>query len=153
MIRRSVESIWKSSPTIEGAGFHLKRVFGKELCEAKRRVDSSMYFDSNRAHVQVYKSKSLIYARETTSMPFLTKLMQDEQKVASYSFIHSISTSLGMSVYEDVSVIVARPHCESVNKKVDMKGTISKEQKSTITSIVTELVNGTRKVNKEAETK
>lgn len=102
---------------------------------------------------RMLRNKIQKYARETTSMPFLTKLMQDEQKVASYSFIHSISTSLGMSVYEDVSVIVAKPHCESVSKKVDMKGTISKEQKSVINSIVTELVNDTRQVNKEDETK
>ncbi len=102
---------------------------------------------------RMIKNKLQRYARETTSMPFLTKLMQDEQKVASYSFIHSISTSLGMSVYEDVSLIVAKPQSESVAKKVGMNGTISREQKSIITSIVTELVNGTRKVNKEAETK
>ena len=86
-------------------------------------------------------------------MPFLTKLMQDEQKVASYSFIHSIATSLGMSVYEDVSLIIAKPHSERVDKKVKMNGTISTEQKSVIASIVTELVNGTRKVNKDVETK
>lgn len=102
---------------------------------------------------RMIRNKIQNYARETTSMPFLTKLMQDDQKVASYSFIHSISTSLGMSIYEDVSVIVAGPHCEAVDKKVDVKGAISKEQKSVITSIVTELVNGTRKVNKESETR
>lgn len=34
-----------------------------------------------------------------------------------------------------------------------MNGTISAEQKSIIAGIVTELVNGTRKVNKDAETK
>ncbi|MFH1607771.1 MAG: TdeIII family type II restriction endonuclease, partial [archaeon] len=43
------------------------------------------------------------YARETTSMPFLTRLMQDKEKVASYSFIHSLLTTLGMSIYEEVS--------------------------------------------------
>ncbi|MFW9867403.1 MAG: hypothetical protein ACFFEN_15010, partial [Candidatus Thorarchaeota archaeon] len=32
------------------------------------------------------------YARETTSMPFLAKLMQDSEKVAAYSFIHSLAT-------------------------------------------------------------
>ena len=42
------------------------------------------------------------YARETTSMPFLAKLMQDSEKVASYSFIHSLATILGQSVYEKV---------------------------------------------------
>ena len=40
------------------------------------------------------------YARETTSMPFLAKLMQDSEKVAAYSFIHSLATTLGMSIYE-----------------------------------------------------
>ena len=45
------------------------------------------------------------YVRETTSMPFLVKLMQDSEKVASYSFIHSLATTLGMSVYEKISEI------------------------------------------------
>ena len=47
------------------------------------------------------------YARETSSMPFLTRLIQDSEKVAAYSFIHSIATTLGMSIYEDVSKIIA----------------------------------------------
>jgi len=47
------------------------------------------------------------YGRETTSMPFLARLIQDSEKIAAYSFIHSLATSLGMSIYEDVSVIVA----------------------------------------------
>ena len=47
------------------------------------------------------------YGRETTSMPFLARLIQDSEKIAAYSFIHSLATSLGMSIYEDVSVIIA----------------------------------------------
>ena len=47
------------------------------------------------------------YARESSSMPFLARLIQDSEKVASYSFIHSIATTLGMSIYEDVSKIIA----------------------------------------------
>jgi predicted transcriptional regulator len=43
------------------------------------------------------------YSRETSSMPFLAKLMQDTEKVAAYSFIHSLATILGQSVYEKVS--------------------------------------------------
>ena len=81
---------------------------------------------------KMIKNKLQRYARETTSMPFLTKLMQDEQKVASYSFIHSIATFLGMSVYEDVSMIIAKPNAESVGKKINMNGTISTDQKSVI---------------------
>lgn len=29
------------------------------------------------------------YSRETTSMPFLARLIQDAEKIAAYSFIHS----------------------------------------------------------------
>ena len=47
------------------------------------------------------------YARESYSMPFLARLIQDSEKVASYSFIHSLATTLGMSIYEDVSKIIA----------------------------------------------
>jgi len=43
------------------------------------------------------------YTRETSYMPFLVRLMQDPEQVAAYSFIHSLSTTLGMSVYEDVA--------------------------------------------------
>ncbi|MBU2104314.1 MAG: TdeIII family type II restriction endonuclease, partial [Nanoarchaeota archaeon] len=46
------------------------------------------------------------YERETTSMPFLTRLMQDPEKVASYSFIHSLATILGQSVYEQTAKII-----------------------------------------------
>ena len=34
------------------------------------------------------------YSRETNSMPFLARLIQDSEKIAAYSFIHSLATSL-----------------------------------------------------------
>ena len=37
-----------------------------------------------------------------------------------------------MSVYEDVSMIIAKPNAESVGKKINMNGTISTDQKSVI---------------------
>ncbi|WP_423906347.1 TdeIII family type II restriction endonuclease [Candidatus Spongiihabitans sp.] len=36
------------------------------------------------------------YGRETTTMPFLARLIQDNEKIAAYSFIHSMATTLGM---------------------------------------------------------
>lgn len=92
------------------------------------------------------------YARETTSMPFLTRIMQDSEKVAAYSFIHSIATTLGMSIYEDVSKIIAKESAEETFTKMDLGGVLSKEQKSVIANIVRELRNGDRKVNKQKET-
>lgn len=93
------------------------------------------------------------YTRESSSMPFLSSLIQDDKKVAAYSFIHSIATSLGMSIYEDVSAILAKPSSSEVKTKVDMSGGISPKQAETIRKIMTELRNGTRTANKEAETK
>jgi len=92
-------------------------------------------------------------ARESTSMPFLTRIIQDSEKVASYSFIHSIATMLGMSIYEDVSKIIAEENSEEVRTKVDLGGTLSQDQKSVIANIVRGLRNKERSVNKTNETR
>lgn len=91
------------------------------------------------------------YGRETTSMPFLSRLIQDDEKIAAYSFIHSVATTLGMSIYEDVSVIIASANCQECFRNYGVGGIISKEQKSVIARIITELRNGNRKSNIEKE--
>ena len=91
------------------------------------------------------------YARETTSMPFLVKLMQDSEKVAAYSFIHSLATTLGMSVYEKVAKIIAEPHFDEVKTSYDVEGEISNEENSVISQILQEIKNRTRQANEEKE--
>lgn len=93
------------------------------------------------------------YARETTSMPFLSRLVQDSEKVAAYSFIHSIATTLGMSIYEDVSVIIARRKADECFRNYGIGGVLSKKQKSVISNIITELRNGERKADIRKEIK
>lgn len=93
------------------------------------------------------------YARETSSMPFLTRLIQDSEKVAAYSFIHSIATTLGMSIYEDVSKIIAEGTSDECFTKYDIGGVISREQKSVIDEIVRKLRNNEGKVNHTQEVK
>ena len=93
------------------------------------------------------------YTRETSSMPFLTRLIQDSEKVAAYSFIHSIATTLGMSIYEDVSKIIAGESAKECFTKYDVGGVLSREQKSIIDDIVRKLRNGEKKVNHEQEVK
>jgi len=93
------------------------------------------------------------YARETSSMPFLTRLIQDNEKVAAYSFIHSVATTLGMSIYEHVSVIIAEPSCEECFRNYDVGGVISREQKSVIDDIVRRLRNKEKKVDSAQEIK
>lgn len=93
------------------------------------------------------------YARETSSMPFLTRLIQDSEKVAAYSFIHSIATTLGMSIYEDVSKIIAEKTADECFTKYDVGGVISREQKSVIDDIVRKLRNSEKKVDSTQEMK
>ena len=93
------------------------------------------------------------YARETSSMPFLAKIMQDAEKIASYSFIHSLATTLGMSIYEKVSEIVASARYDMVKTSYDVEGELSNEENATISQILQEIKNGTRKSNKEQEIK
>ena len=93
------------------------------------------------------------YARETSSMPFLAKIMQDAEKVASYSFIHSLATTLGMSIYEKISEIVASTRYDTVKTSYDVEGEISNEENTAISQILQEIKNGTRKSNKEQEIK
>lgn len=91
------------------------------------------------------------YARETSSMPFLTRLIQDSEKVAAYSFIHSIATTLGMSIYEDVSKIISEETTKECFTKYDIGGVISRDQKSVIDDIVRKLRNGEKKVDHSKE--
>jgi hypothetical protein len=93
------------------------------------------------------------YARETASMPFLAKLMQDPEKVASYSFIHSLATILGQSVYEKIAKIIAKPHFDEAETSYDVEGKITNEENSIISQILQEIKNRTRVANKEKEVK
>ncbi|MCZ0933312.1 MAG: TdeIII family type II restriction endonuclease, partial [Oligoflexia bacterium] len=75
----------------------------------------------------------------------LSRIIQDSEKIAAYSFIHSLSTSLGMSLYEEISVIVAKPHCEECFRNYGVGGVISQGQKKVIEAIIRELRNKNRK--------
>lgn len=87
------------------------------------------------------------YGRETTSMPFLARLIQDNEKIAAYSFIHSLATTLGMSIYEDISVIIASGNSQEAYRNYGVGGIISSAQKAIITKITNELREGKRKAN------
>ncbi len=93
------------------------------------------------------------YARETSSMPFLAKLMQDNEKVVSHSFIQSLLTTLGMSIYEEVAKIIAEPNFDVAKTGYDVIGEISNDENNIISKILQEIKNKTRKTNKEQEVK
>jgi len=101
--------------------------------------------------IKTIEKKLKRYSRETSSMPFLVRLIQDSSKVAAYSFIHSVATSLGMSIYEKVSKILVEDNCDECFRNYDLGGVISKEQKSVINNIILELRNKERKPDYEKD--
>lgn len=113
----------------------------KQKKEIKNLLGSKIYDKLNK------------YSRETTAMPFLAKLMQDSEKVAAYSFIHSLATTLGMSVYEQVSKIVAEPHFDEVETAFDVEGEITNEENKVISKILQGIKNRTSRADKEKEIK
>ncbi|SLM33230.1 Restriction endonuclease [Desulfamplus magnetovallimortis] len=102
---------------------------------------------------QKIKNKLTSYGRETTSMPFLARLIQDNEKIAAYSFIHSMATTLGMSIYEDVSVIIASENSYEAFRNYGVGGAISNKQKTVISNIVTGLRNKERTASIDKEVK
>jgi len=112
--------------------------------------------DSQKAHIKTILKGKIIdklanYECETSSMPFLAKIMQDSKQVAAYSFIHSMATTLGMSVYEQVSKIIAAPHFDIAETSYDVVGTISNEENTVISNIIQEIKNGRRAADKDRE--
>ena len=100
---------------------------------------------------KVLEGKLAKYGRETTAMPFMVKLMQSPKQVAAYSFIHSLSTMLGMSAYEKISQIVASPHYDEAKRNYDVEGLITDEENAAVSRILQEIKNRDRNADKQRE--
>lgn len=101
--------------------------------------------------IRKMESKLKKYGRESTAMPFLARLIQDDEKIAAYSFIHSVATTLGMSIYEEISVIIATRTASVCHRNYGVGGVLSRKQKSTIHHIVNELRHKVRKADIKKE--
>ncbi len=101
--------------------------------------------------VKALDNKLKRYKRETSYLPFLAALIQDSEKVAAYSFIHSVATALGMSIYEHISVIISKNSSEKCFRNYGVGGVISPSQKKTINKIGDEIRNKKRIANNKKE--
>ena len=79
------------------------------------------------------------YSPESTHMPFHTRLL-GQDRMALFSFIQSINTTLGTSVFEQVAALVASPNFKRVvNQYKDLNNTISENAQSVIQRILDDL--------------
>lgn len=98
------------------------------------------------------REKLTEYNPETSSMPFHFRLL-GKDRMALFSFIQSVNTTLGTSIFEKVGQIIARPSVKEAKDRYNFDGFISSEAVLKIDSIMRGLRSASRKPNKELETK
>ena len=93
------------------------------------------------------------YNPETKYSPFITSLIRDEKRVNSYSFIHSLQTSLGMSAYEQISKIIVESKGNICNTQWKSPPMVDRKRLEKIDQILTDIGNKTRLPNRIQEEK
>lgn len=94
------------------------------------------------------RKKLLDYNPETNNMPFHTRLL-GKDRMALFSFIQSINTTLGTSIFEEVGKILAElhfKHAEAQYKNLNFK--VSTGAQAEIQNIIDELTTSSRKPDK-----
>ncbi len=98
------------------------------------------------------REKLANYKPETSSMPFQVRLL-GKDKMALFSFIHSVNTTLGTSIFEKVGQIIAKPLVKEAKDRYDFEGFISGGAVLKIDSIMRSLRSAERSPNKKLEIK
>jgi len=103
--------------------------------------------------VEKIRQKLATYDPETNSMPFHFRLL-GKDRMALFSFIQSVNTILGTSIFEQVGKIIAEPRAKrTIGQYKAFEGYISSEAVLKIDSIMRELRSTSRSPDKEKETK
>lgn len=97
------------------------------------------------------KRKLSDYSPESNNMPFHVRLL-GQDRMALFSFIQSINTTLGTSVFEQVAAMIAMPRFKrAVNQYKDFNNTISDQAQVVIQHIIDDLRAARAEPNKPAE--
>lgn len=87
------------------------------------------------------RKKFKAYKPETKSMPFHYRLL-GRDRMALFSFIHSLNTTFGTSIFEPVAETVANLRFQSAQKQYVVGDTISEQAQSEIQGIMNDLTVG-----------
>jgi len=96
------------------------------------------------------RNKFQKYKSESSNMPFHYRLL-GKDRMALYSFIHSLNTSFGTSIFEPVAVALAKNRFKKAEAQYLLGITISQDAQNTIQQIMNNLTTGSDP-DKEAET-
>lgn len=96
------------------------------------------------------RNKFQNYKPETDNMPFHYRLL-GKDRMALFSFIQSLNTTFGISIYEPVALELARPYFKEVETQFELGNIITSSAQNEIQKIMNHLsVDG--EVNKKEET-
>ena len=87
------------------------------------------------------RNKFRSYKPETNNMPFHYRLL-GQDRMALFSFIHSLNTTFGTSIFEPVAETLARLNFSVAQKRFVVGDTISEEAQTEIQRIMNELTIG-----------
>ena len=96
--------------------------------------------------VNIVRTKLREYKPETNYMPFHFRLL-GRDRYAMFSFIQSMNTTFGISIWEQVAVILGKGAGLQVERQHDLLGEIDPETEKLIQDIHYKLRTGTREVN------
>lgn len=99
---------------------------------------------------QKIRNKLSKYSPETQSMPFHFRLL-GRDRMALYSFIHSVNTMLGQSIFEKVGEIIAKTNFDEVESQYKMEGYLSDKAVLEIDKIMLELKTTGKQANASEE--
>lgn len=97
------------------------------------------------------RNKFQNYHPESHNMPFHFRLL-GKDRMALYSFIQSLNTTFGTSIYEPVAVALAKTKFKKAHAQYVLGTSISEEAQNTIQQIMNKLTTGSNP-NKSAEIK
>jgi len=100
--------------------------------------------------IQAVESKLKEYKPETAYAPFHHRLL-GKDRYAMFSFIQSMNTTFGMSIWEQVTVILARGANYKADRQYKLLGEIDNKTDAFIRDIHHKLREGKIIVNKEEE--
>jgi MjaII restriction endonuclease. len=87
------------------------------------------------------RNKFLSYKPESDHMPFHFSLL-GKDRMALYSFIHSLNTAFGTSIFEPVAITLAKTRFSRAEKQFVVGETISEQSQKLIQEIIDKLSIG-----------
>ncbi len=100
--------------------------------------------------IKIVREKLKTYQPETTHMPFHYRLL-GKDRYAMFSFIQSMNTTFGMSIWEQVAVILSKGAGHDVKRQYKLLGEIDEDTEKVINEIHYQLRKGERIPNKKKE--